>query len=133
MRYLILENNIVVNAINATQEFIDGGNLVAIQSDTEGDIGDTYENGGFIKPEPVKVFEPVKPAYMRMALRQAGILNTINSILSQDGYENARDAFEYTLIFLRDDAMVNQVGIALGLTESQIDDIFINGANLQNQ
>jgi hypothetical protein len=48
MKYAIIENNIVVNVVLADAPLADNW----IASETAA-MGDTYENGQFIKPEPV--------------------------------------------------------------------------------
>jgi hypothetical protein len=78
-----------------------------------------------------KVIPSVKPVYMRKALRTAGLMDVIQSILDMEGNEDAKDAFEYTLVFNRADVLLNQMAVALGLTVEQVDGIFLDAYNLQ--
>jgi hypothetical protein len=131
MRYLILENNIVVNAITSTPEFIAESGMNAIQTD-KGDIGDVYDGSVFTKPESKPVeFSPVKPMYMRLALLEFGMLSVIESAISQPGSEVHKIAFEYALEFTRDDAMINGFALALGIPSESIDNLFKRGMELQ--
>lgn len=129
MRYAILENNEVVNVIKATPEFITESGMNAIQSDFA-DIGDIYQDGQFITPEPEPQpieFKPVKPLYFRLALLQVGMLETIETNLTGA----AKLAFEYALQFERYDPMILEMAQAFNVSEEQLDQIFLLGMQLQ--
>lgn len=128
MRYLVLENNIVTNVIDASEEFIIESKIHALQSDFEGGIGDTYLDGSFLKPRTIEVFTPVKPMYLRIALMKAGLLDTIEANLTGAN----KIAFEYALEFDRYDPMIMDVAEAFNLSNNQVDELFILAMGLQN-
>lgn len=121
MRYAVLENNEVVNVINANTEFIAEYQMNAIQSDSA-DIGDLYQDGQFIKPEVPQVIEfvPIKPMYFRLGLLQFGLLEMVEQSLTG----SAKIAFEYALQFERNDPMILEMAQAFGITDPQLDALF---------
>lgn len=133
MRFLILENNIVVNAIYADEAFIEKSGLTAVKSDI-GDIGDFFDGSNFTSPGVSILPEHVslKPIYMRLALMQFGMLPVIESELEKPGNEMHKIAFEYALEFKRDDQMINAFASAMGLSTEQVDALFLKGMELQN-
>lgn len=133
MKFAIIENGIVTNVILTSQEFVDENNISGVFSDTAG-IGDTYANGVFTKPNAEESFEfvPVRPMYMRLALMEAGILETIESAIAQPGNEVSRIAFEYALEFNRNDPLIQGFSQALGLSSEIVDNIFKRGMALQS-
>ena len=132
MRYAILENNTVVNLINATQDFIDQSGLNAVLVDNIFcDIGMVYQDGGFIPQQKDKAFIPIKPMYMRLALDHFNLLETIEATLGAPENKEKKIAFEYALSFERDDEMSNVFAQSLGLTTEQVDDIFEYAKSIQ--
>lgn len=132
MRYAILENNTVVNLINATQDFIDQSGLNAVLADNIFcDIGMVYQDGVFIAQQKDKAFIPIKPMYMRLALDHFNILETIEAALELPESKAKKIAFEYALSFERDDEMSNEFAQAFGLSSSQVDDIFEYAESIQ--
>ena len=57
------------------------------------------------------------------------IQDAING-LSEPNKSIAQIAWNYALTFVREDDLLVSVGASLGLTESQIDEIFLNASNL---
>ena len=71
----------------------------------------------------------VTPRQCRLVLAQQGLLSQVEQMIaSQD--EAARITWEYALEFRRDDPLLNQLAISLGLTSEQIDQFFIAAAQL---
>lgn len=81
MKYAILENNIVVNIITATQEFIEQSQLNAVLWVDGLDMGDTYINGQTTKAEPQEM--PILPVKM----------NRLKTQLYLDGDYNEWDSW----------------------------------------
>lgn len=132
MRYAILENNTVVNLINATQDFIDQSGLNAVLVDNIFcDIGMVHQDGGFIPQQKDKAFIPIKPMYMRLALDHFNILETIEAALELPENKAKKIAFEYALQFERDDEMINGFAQSFGLTTEQVDEIFEYAESIQ--
>ena len=83
MKYAILENNIVVNIIEATNEFISESELTAAEWVSGIDIGDTYINGQITKAEPPEeIIEDAEISRFKIVLYRAGILSGIESYMA---------------------------------------------------
>jgi len=133
MRFMVIENGIAVNAILANNpDSVPGFFLV--QSDTA-NIGDLYADGVFTAPPPSP---PVVPAEItmrqaRLVLLGAGLLSGVQTAI--DGLpEPQRSAanieWEFSNTLQRRNPFVLTLGPALGLTDAQIDGLFIQGAAL---
>lgn len=132
MRYAILENNTVVNLINATQDFIDQSGLNAVLVDNVFcDIGMIYQDGVFIPQQKDKTFIPIKPMYMRLALDHFNMLETIEAALDLPENKAKKIAFDYALSFERDDEMTNGFAQSIGITTEQVDEIFEYAKSIQ--
>jgi hypothetical protein len=64
----------------------------------------------------------------RLALLDAGLLDDINTLLSQD--ERAKIMWEYATAVYRDEALVSQMQLATGMSDDQIDVLFIEASKL---
>ena len=64
----------------------------------------------------------------RLALLDAGLLDDINTLLSQD--ERAKIQWEYATAVYRDEALVSQMQLAIDMTDEQIDSLFIEASKL---
>jgi len=71
----------------------------------------------------------VSPLQARRALRQFGLLETVNTGLSQMSEED-QEAWEYATEVRRNDPVLTQVSQGLNLTETQLDDFFKLAASL---
>ncbi|NDG04093.1 MAG: hypothetical protein EB121_01880 [Alphaproteobacteria bacterium] len=127
MRAHVIKNGIVVNTIEVDSlDFLP--NL--IDGETQGAIGDRYENGLFIKPEPVvEIPFSVTMRQGRLALLQAGLLSQVQSAISAQG-EAAVIEWEYAQTIDRASPLVARLAASLGLDESQLDALFISAASL---
>jgi len=68
--------------------------------------------------------EKVSPKRFRMALNQIeGLRAQVEAAVSAAD-QDTQDAWQYATVVRRDDAYVNALGTALGLTSDEIDDIF---------
>jgi len=79
---------------------------------------------------PVVVPEFVTPLQARRALRAIGILSVVQAALAQDGPE-AQEAWEYSVSIPRNDAILFRIAKQLGMTDTQIDQIFILADSLK--
>lgn len=92
----------------------------------------TYVNGEFIEPEPAPL--PPNPTVVsmrqaRLALLQEGLLNNVNSAIEQ-GNEADKITWEYATEVNRSDSLVQNMAIALQLSEQQLDDLFLLASTL---
>jgi hypothetical protein len=130
MKYAIIQNNTVVNVAVSDSPLADNW----IESETAA-IGDSYENGQFIKPPPppVPVPDSVTMRQARLALLQAGLLSSVDAAidgLPEPDRSAAKIEWEYAAVVQRGSGLVPAMGAALGLTEAQLDDLFIQAATL---
>lgn len=63
------------------------------------------------------------PAQMRLALHRAGLLDTVQAIADSD--PEASIVWEYATVILRSSPFIAALQGQSGLTESQIDDLFV--------
>lgn len=74
------------------------------------------------------VIQSVTPRQAKLALLAAGLLAnveaTIDAISDATEKAAARIEWDFALEFRRDNALLNSIGAALGLTEGQIDALF---------
>lgn len=88
-----------------------------------------YENGEVSLAVPQKV--TMRQA--RLALLQAGVYSNINTVLDSLPVNQkvaAQIEWEYALFVSRNSALVNTLGSALGLTQNQLDQLFITAASI---
>jgi hypothetical protein len=66
---------------------------------------------------------PVTPLQIRRALNASGMRGMVEAALAA-APQDARDAWDYATEVKRDDATLNAMAAALGLTAIQVDDLF---------
>ena len=91
-----------------------------------------------IPTEPVP--ETVTPAGLRIALRKlhgisktqldATVESIFSSIPDPDDQQDARDLWQYANVIERTHPLIAVAGAAFGLTEQQIDDVFVYGSKI---
>lgn len=99
------------------------------------DLGDGEEIGGVwcqrwtAVPTPVVVPASVTPLQARRALRAVGMMAAVDAFL---GTANAdtREAWEYASSVDRHEPMLTEIAAALGVTDEQLDSLFILAATL---
>lgn len=138
MQGAIIENGVVTNVILLPENFEGdewGGKPLVVSA--EAAIGDSYVDGVFVKPpqpEPeIQVPQSVTMRQARLALLQAGLLANVDAAinsLSSPQKEAAAIEWEYSQEVHRDREFVTQLTAAMGLTELQVDDLFILAATL---
>jgi len=99
------------------------------------DLGDGEQIGGIWYQRwtavPVAALVPVEvsPIQARRALRAWGLLPLVEAAMAQAG-EEAQEAWEYAIVIPRNDPMLNQIAASLGMSQTQVDDLFIAAAAL---
>lgn len=129
MRYAILNNdNVVVNIALSEAPLADNW----IASETAA-IGDIYEDGQFIKPPapPPQVPDSCTALAGMLALDAAGMSDAYETWANDPERTFAERAFiNKALTWRRDDPVLLAGADALGLTESQLDELFIAASQL---
>ena len=99
------------------------------------EIGDLWDGNTFSAPPalPPAIPHAVTMRQARLALRQAGLLQTVNdAVASMPGAagEEARIEWEYSQEVQRDKALVLSLAPALGLSSAQLDALFLAASAL---
>ena len=125
MRYAIVENNVVINVVLADHAL----NTSFIASETA-QIGDSYSNGLFITPTPViPVPQSVTPAQFRRALNQLDLRDAVEAAVAQAD-RDTQDMWGYSMSFDRDNPYLLGMAQALGISDEQLDGVFILAGSL---
>ncbi len=82
-----------------------------------------------LDPAPIQVPQTVTMRQARLALLSAGLLDTGNAAILAAGGA-AQIEWEYASEVVRTSALVSGMAAALGMTEQQLDDLFILAATL---
>lgn len=95
-------------------------------------IGGTYVGGIYTPPPPAA--KPAAPEIVsarqaRLALLRAGLLDAVETAVAGMSAE-VRLTWEYAVEIRRDDPLLVNLATMLGLTEAQIDDLFLLAASL---
>jgi hypothetical protein len=126
---------LVVNAI----EIADGAKWEApegfyLHATGSGAIGDTWNGTEFVAPVPDAVApvvpRTVTPLQARRALRAAGLLATVNAWVASQADEDIKAAWEFASVIKRHDPLTLGAAAALGLTDAQLDGLFLAAAKL---
>lgn len=128
MRYAIIENNRVINTAKSDEPLADNW----VQSDTA-KIGDTYDSGTFTTPEPENPVPESIPALNGMlAIDNAGMASEFKAWVDSNDRTFAEKAyFAKATEWRRSSPIIAAGASALGLTESQTDDLFRAAAQLK--
>lgn len=85
------------------------------------------EGASLIPPEAIPSVVSMRQA--RLSLLQAGLLASVNTAVAS-GSEADKITWEYATEVRRDDDLVQNLSVALGLTPGQLDDLFTTASNL---
>lgn len=135
MRFAIIETNLVVNVAESDAPLAPNW----IESNEAG-IGWAYVGGVFVPPDPVtpEPLPPVVPIEItmrqaRLVLNAGGYISAINAAIAamaEPQKSQAAIEWEYSNTVQRHNGFVSALGPVLGLSEGQIDAMFIAGAAL---
>lgn len=129
MRAAQIENSVVVNVVVVdTLDALPG--LVELQ-DGFG-IGDGYADGSFSKPTAVVAVPPIISALQGLlAIDQAGMSSAYEAWANNAARTFSERAYiAKAKTWRRDDPILNSAAGVLGLTESQVDELFILAASI---
>lgn len=132
MKYAFIENNIVKEVFTTSPYQL----FAKAYADKFVECPDYIVQGwtlidGIYNPPPVQpifVPESVSMRQARLALLSTGLLDTVNSIvagLTGDSGKAAKIEWEYSSVVMRNKGLVRSVQQVLGLTDQQLDDLFI--------
>lgn len=123
MNYAKIENGVVTNIIIADAEVIESFTGMWVDAAGAG-IGDAYVNGEFVKP-----WMMVSPRQIRQALTAAGLRTQVEAAVAA-GDQDLKDWWEFSTAVERNHPMVIAMATGLGVSESQLDDLFKQAATL---
>lgn len=91
-----------------------------------------YDEDGFVPEAPAEpkpaIPERVTNAQARAALRAVGLIDAVEAAIAAAGNGAIADAWEYSPEISRQSALVKTLGHALGLSDEQIDALFVQAA-----
>jgi hypothetical protein len=134
MRAAIVENNIVVNVIEVESlDFIEG-----LVEAPEANIGDVWDGESFtappVEPTPDVVPSKVTMRQARLILLANGLLDdvelAIDNTVDEVKRKQARIEWDFSSEVHRNKGLVSELGVALNLTEDQLDQMFIDASKL---
>jgi hypothetical protein len=128
MRAAIIENGVVANIIEAESLGVFPGLVDA----TGADIGDLWNGSAFTKPAPLPPVVPTSVSRFQAlaALSNAGLLTQAQNIVAASTDPLVPLAWDNAQTFDRNSATVAALGPALGLTDAQIDSLFIAASTI---
>lgn len=131
MRAHVIEGGRVVNTIVVESlEFMP--NLISAENG--GQVGDLWNGEMFTTPPPIiPVPAAVSMRQARLALLAGGLLAGVDAAIAslpEPQKSQAAIAWEYSQEVRRQDGFVSMLGAALGLTEDQIDQLFVEASAL---
>lgn len=128
MRYAKVENGKVVNVMEADTKPAFASDWIET---TTASPGWSYANGVFSPPQVVEpVPQSVSRFQARQALKQAGLYTAVDYAVSQAN-QRIKDAWKEANVFERDSPSIAALAQALGLTKTQVDDLFRAAAKIK--
>jgi hypothetical protein len=127
-KYAIIEDGKVVNIAKANEALADNW----VQSDSAA-IGDLYDGTTFTRPPapPTPIPQTVSRFQARAALYQAGLLDQVETLMSDPATDMmAKLAWADAQEFKRSSPTIATLSAELGLTDTQLDDLFRQAATI---
>jgi hypothetical protein len=127
-KYAIIEDGKVVNIAKANEALAPNW----VQSDTAA-IGDLYDGTTFTRPPapPTPIPQTVSRFQARAALYQAGLLDQVETLMSDPATDMiAKLAWADAQEFKRESPTIKALAAELGLTDTQLDDLFRQAATI---
>lgn len=129
MRFAVIENGVTVNI--AVGDAPLDKNWVASEHAA---IGDLFSNGAFHKPKPVPPPTPRECTALQglLALSRAGLANAFEAWANNPARTFEERAFiNRAILWRRDDPVLAAGARALGLTEANLDQLFLTANTLE--
>lgn len=130
----VLNNKILaIYEVDELPEFV-GIDPRYIETPNGAKVGYEFVNGEWVEPEieePNQVPTTLSSYQAKLALFNAGLLTSVQSLIDHpDTPTNIKLAWQEGLSFRRDNPMIATIATQLGLSETDIDDLFIAGEQL---
>lgn len=134
MRAHVVTDGVITNTIEVASLDALGETVTLIAADT-GQIGWIVVDGVVTEPppKPIPVPQSVTMRQARLALHAAGLLAGVDAAiasLSEPAKTSASIEWEYASAVERNAGLVPAMAAALGMSEADIDDLFITAATL---
>lgn len=124
MIYAKIENGVVSNIIVAEPDVVSAMDGEWVDA-TGGWMGAAYIDGQFRQPIP----SSVSPRQIRQALTAAGLRAGVEAAVAT-GDQDLKDWWEFATAFERGHPMVIGMSTGLGVTEQQLDELFVVAGGL---
>lgn len=137
MKYALINENDVIQNMIVMDDYAaytpPEGLLLDLVPD-EAEEGDTWSEGVLTKKAFVFDFDPITPRQIRLTLLEAGLLDQVQPAI--DGIEDpairtaTQIEWEYATQYERDNMMIAAIGGALGLTDEDINALWLRAMAL---
>ena len=133
-RYAIIEGGVAVNITEAEADYAEGKGWVLAPTAR---IGDLWDGSAWHTPEPpaAPVPDTITRAQGKAALIHADLMPAVQQFITSIADPKDRAMAEVTMSdaheWRRDNAFLNAAGAAVGLTETQMDDLFRQAATIE--
>ena len=74
--------------------------------------------------------QTLTPRQIRLILTSKGLRQQVEDLVAESNDYDLKDWWEYSLEYKRDNEILISLGVQIGLTSEQIDNMFIEGAKL---
>jgi len=78
----------------------------------------------------VRIPKSLTPRQVRLILNQYGLRSNVETAIANSNDYNIKDWWEYSLEYDRDNAILVSMATSIGLSNVQLDQMFIDGAKL---
>lgn len=136
MKYAYIENNKAIEVVEADPFILFVPHYAAkfVEVDETCKSGDKLINGVWTTPVPVIVVpQEITMRQARLVLLEHGLLASVQPAidsLPEPNKTKAQIEWDYSNALQRNNAFVSTLGTALGLSEQDIDNLFIEGATM---
>ena len=72
----------------------------------------------------------ITPVQARLMMNHQGLREQVETLINQADNQDIKDYWEYSLAIERNHPILNDMATQLGLTDEQLDNLFIEGAKL---
>lgn len=131
--YVDRQSNVVVDIVDLNR-IEDASTQYLVVSNILCNIGDKWDGEKFISgPPPAELIVPyeVTLAQFRIALLNARLLDGVEAFVKNSSDNAVKIAWEYTNVVSRNGTLISALAPGLGMTGSQIDDLFLAAGKIR--